>query len=159
MPGTTPNRSYPFPVDGDVHDIAGHIEDLARAVDTDTATFVAQLGNEAALRAGGDSALINQLTRGILRGVDHTGDILIQGSYGEYTLDIFAVAVIEFPEPFGLEPVVMANASSSTQQIALGVEHCTPTTANVFGRWLTDGEPASLAIVAFQYIAIGFSPT
>lgn len=36
MPGSTPCRNYPFPVDADLIDVAGDINKLATAVDTDT---------------------------------------------------------------------------------------------------------------------------
>lgn len=36
MPGTTPNRGFPFPLDNDQIDVAGDIERLARAVDGDS---------------------------------------------------------------------------------------------------------------------------
>jgi hypothetical protein len=35
MPGTTPNQNYPYPLDADLIDVAGDIEDLAKAVDLD----------------------------------------------------------------------------------------------------------------------------
>lgn len=39
MPGSTPNRHYPYPLDADGLDIAGDIQDLAMAIDVDVTSF------------------------------------------------------------------------------------------------------------------------
>jgi len=40
MPATTPNRHYPYPLDADAMDIAGDIQDLAMAIDSDITVSV-----------------------------------------------------------------------------------------------------------------------
>jgi hypothetical protein len=43
MPGATPGRGYPYPIDTDPIDVAGDIQRLAEAVDADHGVALAAL--------------------------------------------------------------------------------------------------------------------
>lgn len=157
MPGSSPNRFYPFPLDSDHQDTTAHIEALARAVDADAAAIANSVAVETAARAAADTDfLTNHVVRATVAGIDQSSRLLIQAAYAEFSLDMYAVAVINFPLPYAQVPIVVANASNSTQADVLGVELTTTTKCHVFGRQLTDGTPAFFHIVAFSWIAVGF---
>lgn len=46
MPGTTPNRHYPYPLDTEGIDVAGDVQRLAEALDADMALAVSAGNNE-----------------------------------------------------------------------------------------------------------------
>lgn len=58
MPGSTPNRAYPYPVPADPTDIPGDIQDLAEAVDADLCDLTASIPLRPALRIRGTNAIV-----------------------------------------------------------------------------------------------------
>jgi hypothetical protein len=160
MPGYTPNRNYPYPVDADDLNVAHDIENLGEAIDIDVNGVIALINAEAAARIAGDNALSGQIgvraAQAVINGVNLTERVLVHGSYSEVTLNEFAVYEVVFPVPFASVPVMIANPSASPQYIGIGTELVTATKGHVFGRLLTDGTPAYSYILAFTWIAIGF---
>lgn len=57
MPGTTPNRLYPYPVPADPTDIPGDIQRLAEAVDADLCDLTANIPVRPAMRLRGTDAI------------------------------------------------------------------------------------------------------
>lgn len=57
MPGTTPNRLYPYPVPADTTDIPGDLQRLAEAVDADLCDLTANIPVRPALRIRGTDAI------------------------------------------------------------------------------------------------------
>ena len=69
MPGSTPNRGYPFPLGTDRIDIAGDARRLAEALDADVDALAEQSGSgssalqaEIAIRSSADQDLSNRIT-------------------------------------------------------------------------------------------------
>lgn len=58
MPGSTPNRAYPYPVPADTTDIPGDIQALAESVDADLCTLTASIPLRPALRIRGTNAIV-----------------------------------------------------------------------------------------------------
>lgn len=155
MPGSTPTRSYPFPLDSEVIDVTGDIENLAVAVDADANSIATDLLTEQAARIDADQF---HKVQGWFHGAYFDTQIALMGGYVEATLDGFAVHVLEFPETFGFPPIVTVTPAASTQTIDVGVEHTTTTTCNVFGRIIESGEPAYFGVVAYYWLAVGPLP-
>lgn len=53
MPGTTPNRLYPYPTPGDPNDVPGDLQRLAEAIDDDVCGIEATLGGRPVARFRG----------------------------------------------------------------------------------------------------------
>lgn len=58
MPGTTPNRGYPYATAGDPTDIPGDIQRLAEAIDADLYTLTQNIPLRPALRLRGTNAIV-----------------------------------------------------------------------------------------------------
>jgi hypothetical protein len=160
MPGTTPNRGYPFPQDGDGLPVRGPAVDmelLARAVDADAVSLDDDVQAEAATRAAADVALQTNIDN-----VVHVGTvdnhILFQASLGNAVTDEVGKHLYTFPIPFNAPPIVVANNAVRDQSVHIGVEHggVTATTCVVFAKKLTDGTPATDTNISWHWIAVGF---
>lgn len=160
MPGTTPNRGYPFPVDTDGHDTAGHIEDLARAVDTDTNSFTAALNAEATTRANADAALQTNRVNAFLSGWNKYSDLLIQGSWSAIALDGFSHGYVSYPIPYVMDPVIIVSGGTTalpivaTTGLFTGVPN-TPSGFHIVAATKTGGSLPD-AILVFYWLAAGF---
>lgn len=160
MPGTTPNRSYPFPTDSDGLPVRGPAVDmelLALAVDADVVEIDALIDAEGASRADAIQSLSNDIQEIIHVGtVDN--HILIQASLGNALTDEVGKFLYTFPIPFNAPPIVLANNAVRDQSVHIGVEHggVTATTCVVFAKKLTDGTVAADTNISWHWIAIGF---
>lgn len=181
MPGTTPNRNYPFPQNPDRINVAGDIEALARAIDADVAgSMVGGLAAETAARIAADNALNadyiardnNQLN--VWSGDGNGGAVLqsstrihFQGGYLIVALDGFAHAEIPFPIPWRVAPIVIVNgAHPSMPQVCTiggnpGVTPGSPvvsTTAFQVIAATPNGGSMANEVVIFNWLAMGFLP-
>jgi hypothetical protein len=159
MAGTTANRGYPYPTDGDAQNTAVHIEQLADAVDADALFLDNKITTEEGVRAAADVAQQTQIDN-----VIHLGDvdnhILVQAGYGEAELNAYGACVVTFPIPFAAPPIALANNANAPNAVVIGVEGTgiTATQMVVFGTKLdgSSGYPPVGWIIAFHWVAIGF---
>ena len=162
MPGSTPNRGYPFPIDSDGVDYAQHVEDLGRAVDTDAQGIVAALDLERAQRIAADASLSGQAggfkVRANIGGVPLNTNLVIQGAYGEMTTDGLALVYtpLAIPYDIGNGYVAFVNNSSNLPHVmqALLLE---PTGFMIGTRLITTGAPAASTTIAYTWLTIGYA--
>ena len=170
MPGQTPNRNYPYPVDSDAIDVAGDIRRLATAIDTDTGSFVTSdttLSNritaETNARIAQDNAIMADYVArdaaiapsGHINGVHRSDHLSIVSAYGEAVTDGFGTIFHPFPTSFTVCMVVACNASSADMHIApFGVGRTDGVL--MVARFLSSGAGAIGYAVGYSFIAVGF---
>ena len=164
MPGATPNRGYPYPLDADPIDPPTHIENLALALDGDVqAEATARANTDAAIQVDYNNKVNAAKVTGhigIGPGITRTDGLAIQGGWAAITLDGFGHGSIAYAIAFTFDPVVIvAGGSSANPNVSTtGLFTTSPpnslTELHVVANG-PDGGPMADAILVFYWLAFG----